>query len=66
MVEPTIPPVLCTGDCNGDGFVTIDEILAMVNLALGNPGACPDGVAAGTVPDVVMILQAVNHVLTGC
>jgi hypothetical protein len=33
------PPVhaqgACVGDCNGDGEVTIDELLIMVNIALG-------------------------------
>ena len=26
----------CAGDCNGDGLVTIDEALLLVNAALGN------------------------------
>ena len=26
----------CIGDCNSDGQVTVDEILTMVNIALGN------------------------------
>jgi hypothetical protein len=27
---------MCVGDCNSDGQVTVDEIITMVNVALGN------------------------------
>jgi hypothetical protein len=35
----------CVGDCNHDRSVTVDEILTMVNIALGNAdvSACPVG-----------------------
>ena len=29
----------CIGDCNGDGRVTVDEIITAVNIALGNVDA---------------------------
>lgn len=32
---------VCAGDCNGDGQVTIDEIITMVNIALGNANVSP-------------------------
>ncbi len=55
----------CTGDCNGDGQVTIDEILTGVSMALGSlgPTACP--AYAGPV-SVDQILTAVNNALNGC
>ncbi|MFI5398904.1 MAG: hypothetical protein ACHQ9S_25520 [Candidatus Binatia bacterium] len=58
----------CIGDCNGDGHVTVDEILTMVNIALGNaqPSACPDGIPSGGQVNVALILQAVNNALNGC
>jgi hypothetical protein len=56
----------CVGDCKGNGRVTVDDILTMVNMALGNGGSCPYGVAAGVVPDVSLILEAVNNALNGC
>jgi hypothetical protein len=28
-------PTLCTGDCNNNGFVTVNELLKGVNIALG-------------------------------
>jgi uncharacterized repeat protein (TIGR03806 family) len=33
------PGVACVGDCNGDGAVSIDELVTGVNLALGSPPA---------------------------
>ena len=38
------------GDCSGDGQVTVDELLTMVNMALGSADAanCPMGITLGT------------------
>jgi len=60
---------MCVGDCNGDGSVTVDEIVTMVNIALGeaNVSTClagdPSGDGSITVDE---ILQAVNNALIGC
>lgn len=58
----------CTGDCDGDGEVTVNELLRGVNIALGAPlASCPsfdrnrDG--AITIDEV---LDAVNAALLGC
>jgi hypothetical protein len=58
----------CDGDCNNDGQVTIDELLTLVDIALGNarPSACPNGVPSGAEVDIALILQAVNNALNGC
>jgi hypothetical protein len=32
----SVQPETCVGDCGGEGQVTVDELLAMVNIALGN------------------------------
>lgn len=59
----------CVGDCNDDGFVTVDEIVTMVNIALGTtpitacPAADPNGDETVTVDE---ILQAINAALNGC
>ncbi|MFI5394500.1 MAG: hypothetical protein ACHQ9S_03110 [Candidatus Binatia bacterium] len=62
-------PVPCIGDCNGNGSVTVDEILTMVNIALGNTplSACTagDGNCDGRIT-VDEILTAVNAALNGC
>ncbi|MFI5395271.1 MAG: hypothetical protein ACHQ9S_07025 [Candidatus Binatia bacterium] len=65
----TATPVPCVGDCGGDGHVTVDELLLMVNIALGTAdlSACKAGDANGdghiTVDE---ILTAVNNALNGC
>ena len=68
---PTPPwtPPACVGDCNQGGGVTVDEILVMVNVALGNAsvGDCRFGDASedGLIT-VDEILGAVNNALGGC
>jgi hypothetical protein len=64
---PTTLPT-CAGDCNDDGTVTVDEILTLVNIALGNADAtaCPNGIPSGAQVDVALILTAVNNALHGC
>lgn len=59
----------CVGDCDGSGAVTVDEIVTMVNIALGTtpvqacPAADPSRDGGVTVDE---ILQAVNSALNGC
>jgi DNA-binding beta-propeller fold protein YncE len=58
----------CVGDCDGNGSVTVYEILTLINVALGNaePSACPHGVLRGSRIDIASILTAVNNALGGC
>jgi hypothetical protein len=61
-------PVVCTGDCNGDGRVTIDEVVRLVSFVLGDAViACPagDSDASGTIT-VDEVVTAVNNALGGC
>jgi hypothetical protein len=63
------PPVPgCSGDCGDDGAVTIDEIITLVSIALGNvePSACPHGIPADREVDIALIVQSVGHALTTC
>jgi hypothetical protein len=59
----------CGGDCNGDGSVTVDEVVVGVNIALGNVAmsACPsaDSDHDGNVT-VDEVVGAVTHALAGC
>ncbi len=63
------PAAWCSGDCDGSGAVTIDEVLRTLGVALdgGDVGACPaaernaDGVVS--VDEVVFALQMA---LQGC
>ncbi len=68
IVSPT-SSIGCAGDCNGDGAVTIDELVQAVGIATGTvtPDACreidADGDETITVADLV---RAVNAALSGC
>ena len=64
---PGRPP--CPGDCNGDAEVTVDELLAMVNVALGSAelSRCRAGDINGDAQITVEeIIAAVKHALNGC
>jgi len=59
----------CIGDCSQDGEVTVDEIITMVNIALGSQpiSGClaGDGNSDGQIT-VDEIVTAVNNALNGC
>ncbi len=72
--RPTPPPsptraAGCTGDCDGDGMVTISELVTGVRIALqlAEPDDCPsvDANGDGTVT-VNELIQAVLAALLGC
>ena len=67
-VTPTPTAALCTGDCNGDQQVTVNELLILVNIVLGNApaSACPLGVPDGRGVNVSFIIETVNNILNGC
>jgi hypothetical protein len=66
---PTPLPAGCAGDCNGDAEVTVNEVLLLVNVALGNTSVADCEVGDlngdGTIT-VNEILAAVNNALNGC
>jgi hypothetical protein len=68
-VAAATPTPECAGDCRRDGMVTVDELLIMVNIALGAvpTSTCLVGDAnqSGEIT-VDEILVAVNHALSGC
>lgn len=59
----------CTGDCQGDGRVSIDELVTGVDMMLGGrsldqcPSFDPDGDGGVTVADLI---EAVSNALRGC
>jgi len=69
MLSATARAQTCPGDCNGDGTVTVDEIVLAVNIALGvqQVSQCTnaDRDQSGMV-EVDEIIQAVNAALCGC
>jgi len=67
VTSVTIP--VCTGDCDGDRAVVINELLTSVNIVIGNQplSACSalDSSGDGTAA-INEIVQAVNNALSGC
>jgi len=65
---PTIGLGSCVGDCDSNGTVTVDELITLVNIALGlaQPSACPHGIPSGRAVDITLIVQAVGYALTQC
>ncbi|MFQ5665490.1 MAG: choice-of-anchor Q domain-containing protein [Candidatus Binatia bacterium] len=74
-VTPTIVPSAtptsspCAGDCNGSGTITVDEVVTLVNIALGGSEvtSCEAGdqTQDGRIT-IDEILRAVNNALRGC
>jgi hypothetical protein len=69
IVGPSAGWASCGGDCNGDGQVTMPELITGIDIALGRtaPNACPafDQDRDGAVR-VHELLAAVHFALTGC
>ena len=66
-VLPATP--VCVGDCDGNGIVLVNELLAAVNIVLGTTPLeqCP-ALSCDAAPDpgVNCIIVAVNNALNGC
>jgi hypothetical protein len=59
----------CVGDCQGTGTGSIESLVTLVSIALGNAplSACPHGVPTDAqVVTVALLVQAVNNALGGC
>lgn len=67
--SPTATPLVCVGDCDGSGRVAINEVVLLVNVALGNTplSHCSPGDANSdgrvTIEELV---RAVSAALAGC
>jgi hypothetical protein len=65
-IVDTVP---CAGDCHGDGKTTVDDVMVVINIALGSapPDACPGFDPTGNDGDIVAKgIQAVAASLTDC
>jgi hypothetical protein len=60
--------VRCTGDCNDDGMVSIDELITGVNIALTAlpVSACPALEDTNGEVDIAQLITAVDNALNGC
>lgn len=61
----------CDGDCDSDGVVTVNEIITLIDLALGTqtqlsacPNICP--CFGDLCTDLSIIVQAIDNALTAC
>ena len=56
----------CPGDCNGDGRVTIGEVVTVVRMNLGElpASACPNGVREFPLPDTTDVVCALRNALS--
>jgi hypothetical protein len=59
---------ICVGNCHGDGAVTIDELIMLINIARGtmSPAACAAGLPPGAPVDVALLVRAISNALAGC
>jgi len=67
-LSATVVALPCPGDLNGDGTVTIDECIKVVNAALNTCVAdpCPGDVNGDHVVTIDEIVQAIIAALQGC
>lgn len=65
--SPNTTPGTCIGDCGGNGVVSVEDLVTLVDIALGDlsASACPGFVTAGPVT-VNQLVAAVNAALNGC
>jgi len=65
---PTPASAICAGDCDGDGVVTVDEVVTLVNIALAAapPSACPHRDSEAATVDITLVIQAVRNALGDC
>jgi hypothetical protein len=69
IVRPATTAAACVGDCDGGNQVSIDEIITMVNIALGalpaSSCSAGDADASGTIT-IDEVIAAVGDALTNC
>jgi hypothetical protein len=69
LATATPGPPACIGDCNGNGIVSVDELITLVNIALDlRPIAdCPAGNRNGDITITIdELLEAVANALNAC
>ena len=61
------PAPVCIGDCNGDGEVSISELISLLNIALGTAtcDVCPSACDLEPI-SIDVVIAAVNSALNGC
>jgi DNA-binding beta-propeller fold protein YncE len=64
---PTRTPATCAGDCNGDGRVTVDELIHLINIALGSQplDECANFAECGNL-QILCPFKPIVNALEGC
>lgn len=67
LTTPT-SPTGCVGDCDGNGSVTISELISGVGIALGTlpVSACPAFENGAGMVDIAQLVKGVANALDGC
>jgi len=68
-LAPAAAQLPCVGDCDGDGMVSISELIRGVNISLGSAdlSTCPEFDSSGDgMVAINELIQAVNAALQGC
>lgn len=62
-----LPQDTCAGDCDADAEVVVNELIVLVNIALGNSqiSSCVWGLCGSATVDISCLVGAVNHALGG-
>lgn len=63
LLAPAADAQACPGDCDGDGTVSVAELIQGVRMALGEASDCQ---AFGRPVDIAALVRAVNAALNGC
>ncbi len=68
QTTPTPAPSVCAGNCNGDGQVTVDELVTLISIALnGDTATCPSVTLwCDYHLGVQCVIPAVTNALNGC
>jgi hypothetical protein len=67
-VRPAHGAAECVGDCDGDGAVSIAELVSGIDVALGNlpPSACAAFACSSGITAISCAVRAVRNALDGC
>jgi hypothetical protein len=63
-----VDEVVCVGDCDGSGMVSISDLVTGVNIVLGNQPstACPAFENPQSQVDIAQLIKGVTNALHGC
>lgn len=66
VIGAAVTAPACTGDCDANGMVAINELILGVKIALGDPVDCPAFANSQGIVDIARLIRGVNNALNGC